>query len=473
MHTGQASSVPHGTRPDRQHEPGQQRRLGWLRRQPQPHGPGRQRPRWLLAVTGVALLAASVVMMAAGAQQSRAQTSRPHLAPSRLAPLRLPPLTGRYQVGTVTLHLIDRSRPNPWTASPSYRELMVSVFYPARDTARHPVVPQMLPAAAAHFGATAAKFAYGVPPGKVNWAATLSHAHAGAPVQRDGAPWPVVLYSPGAGDDRTWSTVAEEDLASHGYIVVAIDHTYDASEVEFPSRRLEDSVLLQRLKKAQQSGTVTRLLEKVVRVRVADTRFVLDELPALDAGRNPGAGSPPLPAGLAGALDLSRIGMFGVSAGGFTAAQTMYEDPRIKAGIDIDGTLEYTPNPTGKHLSPVAAHGLNRPFMFMGSPGTNRNDEASWKSFWAHDHGWRLDLTLNGSNENSYKDGVVLIPQVAKELGLTRRFVTRDIGTVHPARAVAAEDAYIAAFFDRFLRHCGGHLLDGPSRRYPNITFVR
>ncbi len=100
--------------------------------------------------------------------------------------------------------------------------------------------------------------------------------------------------------------------------------------------------------------------------------------------------------------------------------------------------------------------------------------------FWAHDRGWRLDLTLNGSNENSYKDGVALIPQIARELGLTRGFVTRDIGTVHPARAVAAEDAYIAAFFDKFLRHGGGflwhgggHLLDGPSPRYPDVTFVR
>jgi dienelactone hydrolase len=331
----------------------------------------------------------------------------------------------------------------------------------------------MLPAAAAHFGATTAKILYNVPPGRVNWAATLSHARMRAPVQRDGAPWPVVLYSPGAGDTRTWSTVLEEDLASRGYIVVAIDHTYDASEVEFPSGKLADSVLLQRLRKAQQDGTVTQLLEKVVRVRVADTRFVLDELTALNAGRDPGAGSPPLPAGLAGALDLNRIGMFGVSGGGFTAAQAMYEDPRIKAGIDIDGTLEYTQNPTGKHLSPVAAHGLNRPFMLMGSPGTDHENETSWKSFWAHDRGWRLDLTLNGSNENSYKDGVVLIPQVARELGLTRRFVTRDIGTVNPARAVAAEDAYIAAFFGRFLGAGGGHLLDGPSPRYPDITFVR
>jgi hypothetical protein len=426
--------------------------------------------RWVLASTGLALLVMSIVMMAYGAQPSRAQTTRPAEAPARL---RLPAPDGRYQVGTVSLHLIDRARPNPWTASPPDRQLMVSLFYPARDTAHYPVAPQMLPGAAAHFGRTTARFLYGTPPGKVNWAATLSHAHTGAPVLRGAAPWPVLLYSPGAGDDRTFGTVMAENLASRGYVVVAIDHTYDASEVEFPSGQLADSVLLQRLKQAQQNGTIPQLLAKVVRVRVADTRFVLGELPALDAGRDPGAGSPPLPAGLAGALNLAEIGMVGVSGGGFTAAQTMYEDPRIKAGIDIDGTLEYTGNATGKHLSPVAQHGLNRPFMLMGSPGTDRNDEPSWKSFWAHSHGWRLNLTLNGSDENSYKDAVVLIPQIARKLGLPRSFVTKNIGTVNPVRAVAAEDAYISAFFSRFLKHCGGQLLNHPSPRYPNITFVR
>jgi hypothetical protein len=105
--------------------------------------PARQRRCWPLAITGLALLAASVVMMAVGAQPSRAQTARSHLAPTRLAPLRLTPLrlaslrlpalTGRYQVGTVALHLIDRSRPDPWVASPPYRELMISAFYPAQD----------------------------------------------------------------------------------------------------------------------------------------------------------------------------------------------------------------------------------------------------------------------------------------------------------------------------------------------------
>jgi len=85
---------------------------------PEPRGTQRGRPRrcWPLAVTGLALLVASVLMMTAGAQSSRAQTARQHLAPSRLAPLRLPAPAGRYQVGTVALHLIDRSRPSPWVA---------------------------------------------------------------------------------------------------------------------------------------------------------------------------------------------------------------------------------------------------------------------------------------------------------------------------------------------------------------------
>jgi hypothetical protein len=63
-----------------------------------------QPSRWPLAVTGLVLLVVSVVMMATGAQPSRAQIAHPQLAPSRLAQLRLPAPTGRYQVGTAAAH---------------------------------------------------------------------------------------------------------------------------------------------------------------------------------------------------------------------------------------------------------------------------------------------------------------------------------------------------------------------------------
>lgn len=404
------------------------------------------------------------------------------------ARLRLPSPTGRFHVGTVSLHLIDRSRTNPWTASPTYRELMVSIWYPARDARRYPLAPQMLPGAAARYGSADGwgLQGYSVPAGKVDWAATQTAGHVGAPVadgparaagpglRRRGPQLPVVLYSPGAGEPRTWETTLVQDLASRGYAVVTIDHTYDADEVEFPVGQVIDGEIAQWLQDALRNGTAFATALKILTVRVADTRFVLNELAALDSGHNPDAGHRPIPPGLAGSLDLGRAGMFGVSAGGFTAAQAMYEDPRIRAGIDMDGNTESPLIPGSSHLEPVFDHGLNQPFMFMGDPLTDHNTIPSWKSFWARTRGWHADLTLNGaSGENSYKDAVPLIPQIARQLGLPRSFVTGDIGNINPARTVRAEEAYVSAFFDRWLRGHDNHLLDGPSPRYPEFTFVR
>ena len=78
---------------------------------------------------------------------------------------------------------------------------------------------------------------------------------------------------------------------------------------------------------------------QAVQIRAADAEFVLNELTAIDRGGNPDAEHAPLPAGLTGALDLSRIGMFGWSIGGAASAQAMRDDPRVKAGVDLDGTF--------------------------------------------------------------------------------------------------------------------------------------
>jgi predicted dienelactone hydrolase len=421
----------------------------------------------------VAALAAIAPAHKTSAQKTSAQKTSARQAQLSRAHLTLPRPTGPYQVGTTSLHLIDRSRANLWATSPSYRELMVSVWYPARDTSRYPRAPQMLPGAAAHFGSAdgAAAQLYNVPPGTVDWAATLTSGHTGAPAARAGA-FPVVLYSPGAGEDRTWGTTGVQDLASRGYVVVTIDAPYDSSEVEFPGGRVVGSVLNAELQQAQKNGTLAALARKIVNVRVADTRFVLDDLTALSRGGHPSGAS--LPAGLARRLDLGRVGMFGVSAGGFTAAQAMAEDPRIKAGVDLDGATDSPIIPGSDHLLPVFSTGLRQPFMFMGDPQTSWRTVASWKSFWARTPGWKLDLTLRGaSGENAYKDAVPLLPQVAAQTGLPASVVTEDLGTIQPEAAVRAEQAYISAFFGRWLRGQSGHLLDGPSPRYPQIQFIR
>jgi predicted dienelactone hydrolase len=397
-------------------------------------------------------------------------------APAPQARVVLPAPSGPYRVGTVSLELTDHSRANPWATSPRYRELMVSVWYPAADTRSYPRAPLMLPAAAAHFGSAngAAKSLYNIPAGSVDWASALTSGHELAPVARHGAPFPVVLYSPGAGDPRTSETTLVQDLASRGYVVVTIDHTYDASEVEFPNGKVIDSQLNQAIVQAERTHTEQALAKKIFAVRVADVRYVVGALTALDTGREPDAGHQPLPRGLAGSLNLRKIGMFGVSAGGITSAQAMYEDPRIIAGIDMDGSIEspLVSNPAA--IVPVFQHGLRQPFMFMGDTQTSHNTIPTWKSFWTHTPGWHLDLMLKGAtSENAYKDAVPMIPQIARQLGLPRSFVTNDIGTVDPAQAITGEEAYVSAFFDRWLRGQDNHLLNRPSPRYPQITFVR
>jgi dienelactone hydrolase len=393
-------------------------------------------------------------------------SATPSSAAPRRARLTLPAATGPYPVGTVDLHLIDRSRANPWTAAPPYRELMVSLWYPARDAGRFPLAPQMLPGAAAHFGSAAGgglfgSGLYGIPPDSVNFAATRTSGHEGAPVAPHKRPFPVVLYSPGAGDPRTWETTIVQDLASRGYVVVTIDHTYDASEVEFPGGRVVGSLWEQWFRQAQRNNDFPALAAKVFDVRIADTRFVLDQLTALNRGR------------LAGALDLHRVGMFGVSAGGMVAFQTMDEDPRIKAAIDLGGNVESPLIPNPEQLWPVAGHGLRQPFMFMGDASTDHNQTPSWKMLWHNSRGWHRDVNVNGAEgEDSYKDTVPLIPQIADQLGLPGSYVTGVVGDIDLTRAVTTEETFVAAFFDRSLRGRDGHVLDGPSRRFPDVTFI-
>lgn len=389
----------------------------------------------------------------------------------------LPATTGRYQVGTVALHLTHWARTDPWAGGRTHRELMVSVRYPARAGAgRYPPARQLSAREAAAFDARN-NLSEQVPPGKVQWAATRTSAHVGAPlapgspagVHRASRQWlPVVLYSPGVGDPRSFGSTLCDELASRGYAVVTIDHTYEAPAVEFPDGHLARSVLAAELARAQKTGRITELLKKVSGVRVADARFVLDEL----AGR--GAASP-LPSGLRRALDLHAVGMFGQSAGGFTAVQTMHDDRRIKAAVNLDGVMGYTQRDDDpSNPSTVGREGVDRPLLLMGMAGNTHHTVASWGAVWRHSTGtWLRDLTLRGSRHASYTDAEALVPQIARRLGLPRKEVTALIGTADPARAVAAQRAYVSAFFDRWLRgRDDGGLLDGPSGRFPEVQFV-
>lgn len=355
----------------------------------------------------------------------------------------LPHPTGHERLGTVSLHLVDRSRPDPWVSTQPVREIMVQIWYPARDVRPYPLAPWVSLGVAALIN----------PPGS-QVILPITHAHAGAPVDR--GRHPVVFYSPGFGLERTASTALVEELASHGYIVVTIDHTHDAQFVEFPGGRIETHAIGQPTDPAEEE----RIIAKALQTRVADVRFTLDQLAAINRGDNPDEGRRPLPRGLKGALDLSRVAMFGHSLGGAAAAETMYEDPRVKAGLNMDGSVS----------GPVVAAGLDRPFLLLGSQahGEDEDEDETWPALWAHLRGPRHWLELGGSGHMSFTDLQVLYPQA----GVPPEAMEPAFGTIEGNRAIAVQRAYVRAFFDRYLCHGNGKLLAGPSRRYPEMRFL-
>jgi predicted dienelactone hydrolase len=280
----------------------------------------------------------------------------------------------------------------------------------------------------------------------------LTHGTVGAPVDRDRGGRPVVLYSPGFGGTRDSGTILVEQLVSRGYIVVTIDHTHDATAVEFPDGRVETRAIPE----------TPEAIGQAVAVRVADTRFVLDTLTELNAGTNPDAEQRRLPSGLPGALRLSRVAMFGHSLGGATAGAAMLEDQRITAGVNLDGTL----------FGPVVNAGLDRPFLLVASQGQGRDNDESWAKFWANLRGWRLTLQLTDSGHNSFSDLQALVPQTADALSIPPDAVQQFIGTIDPDRSIKNQRAYLTAFFDTHLRDRDSHLLDRPSPRFPEMQFI-
>jgi predicted dienelactone hydrolase len=279
----------------------------------------------------------------------------------------------------------------------------------------------------------------GVPPGVLSTTRTNAVSDAKpAGLQRA---LPLVVLSPGFTNSRSALTALAEDLASHGYVVAGIDHTYESFATAFPDGRV--TTCLAREIRRRGNG----FWEKVVTGRAADVCFVLNEL----------TGAHPAWPG-AGLIDPSRMAMAGHSIGGAAAIAAMLADSRVRAGIDMDGATAAT----------IPDEGLSRPFLFLGkqsnyTPGTPGKKSAvtTWEHDWKLLTGWKRWLLVAGAIHASFTDLALLADQVGIDVG----------AGLPGARSLDITRAYVRAFFDQHLRSKPEALLDQPSPRYPEVTF--
>src|SRR5947208_5152019 len=165
--------------------------------------------------------------------------------------------SGPYPVGRVNRLVTDPSRTNHYTIN-SNSSFMLTISYPAQNTVG--VLPdRYMELALANIASESN-----------NAAQMFAFSILKAAIRTDEAAYPVVLYSHGWGSVRRRNTEMSEELASHGYIVAAMDHI-DCFGSVFPDGRLVRGV-----------GWDTNYTEEValrsLPDRVNDVVFVLDEL---------------------------------------------------------------------------------------------------------------------------------------------------------------------------------------------------
>jgi predicted dienelactone hydrolase len=248
------------------------------------------------------------------------------------------------------LHLVDKHRQDPWVPEAGARQLMMSMYYPVRPRTGGPA-PYMTTEEARLLLQRKA-------PGSAIPAETVSgiRTYAYTDARPAHGSFPLVVLSPGFTFPRASLTGLAEDLASRGYVVALVDHTYESAGTTFPDGRTLPCASVCDQPPAGGPGAIAQS-------RAKDISFVVDQLtdrhPAWQYARM---------------IDPKRIGMAGHSIGGDASAATMAADDRVRAGVNMDGTF----------FAPMPTTGLGgRPFLLLGTetdhiPGKDKTWDREW-----------------------------------------------------------------------------------------------
>ncbi len=261
----------------------------------------------------------------------------------------LPEPEGPYAAGTETFHFVDAARDELLTdLEGDKRELIVQFWYPANinDQAKsEPVFPQtdgkfeeLKQAFSRELG--------GFPAFLIDyWKYIGTNSYKGAKISAAQQSWPVVILSHGMGTTRTIHTSQAENLASNGFVVAAIDHTYSTVITSFPDGKTTG------FRTELNKDNLYEASSRVGTIWLQDVEFVVDQLERMNAGD--------MESPFINKLDLSNIGAMGHSFGGSTAFNSLCLSEKTKAAINMDGTL----------FRLDGSYNLEKPFLLITSEG--------------------------------------------------------------------------------------------------------
>lgn len=393
---------------------------------------------------------------------------------------KLPKPTGSYDVGIQYFHLFDENRNDPFLdGRAKKRELMVKVYYPAKKDNSKPFdryfhnSSELLKAFAAGYHMPDFLFSH--------LRLVKTNSKEGLQVSDKQQSYPVVLFSHGAGTTMEVQTSQCEDLASQGYIVAAIDHTYVSWATLFPDRIVTAQEATTDFKTADPA-------ERITQIMADDSKFVIDSLTKMNEGR--------IDSNFKGRLNLDEIGAVGHSVGGAVAYNLAINDSRIKAAIDLDGIVFVTPKEKSQNMAPFLMmandkyhiQGLqNREPLIKKFEDMTEEDQKIMISMYGSEDAYKEAykrasqniiglaevlrssgnlFTIEGSDHMKFTDmGFFIgIKQLRELMGIG--------GNTSPARCLEITKSVTAVFFNKHLKSEEKDALDSQVNKYPELKKV-
>lgn len=385
----------------------------------------------------------------------------------------LPPPSGPHAVGVRDFELRDETRLGLLAAGPEEpRRLLVRVWYPAQSTAGFERRPYFTEQEA---GSTAASFGevLGFPLLFKHLKHSATNSHRDAPLLADAEALPVVIYSHGYTSFLGQNTVLAEELASHGYLLFSIQHTYDSADAVFPNGDIlpRDPQAIEEMMALMEGGPPQEMLDAFIgeSFSVRRTGHIADRAKGVWENQRLAARSPAIwrddrmfvhdqleqgavPEAvreIAAAGNFAATGQIGMSFGGSTTGGVCMRDRRCAAGVNLDGG-DYDFKPFDKNMP--------APFMMLysdlGKLFEQLGAEPGGKAWGYNDFSYERHDTA-GLRSDIYRLQVKEVAHLGvSDFPLFFRNPVRGLllGSIDSDAILGIQNDFVRGFFDKHLR---------------------
>lgn len=263
--------------------------------------------------------------------------------------------------------------------------------------------------------------------------------------------YPLVLFSHGAFGFSTSNHSTCMELASHGYVVASIGHTYQAFFTLDTNGKLTTAdpdfiakaVAINADQDPSHAGDIYNTTREWMKLRTEDENFILDTILAeclKHEAQYPFSH-----------INTEKIGLMGHSLGGASSAQVGRERKDIDAVIVLDGTMlgeeiACVDNTVVLNDKPYPVPLLNMYAQDHYSNAKSLLGDSCSNFHASHNALVAYETVIKGSGHLNFTDLPLFSPLLAKVLG---------VGTVDPWYCIGTMNSIVLEFFNSFLQEAG------------------